>query len=82
MGLVGVELGAGRTRSDQAIDPLVGIRIDAPVGTFVQTGEPVMTVLHGSKGAPPEHIESRLSKAVTIREEPPEAAPLIIERIG
>ena len=82
VGLVGVELGAGRTRSDQAIDPLVGIRIDAPVGTFVQTGEPVMTVLHGTKGAPPEHIESRLSKAVTIREEPPKAAPLIIERIG
>ena len=81
VGLCGVALGAGRVRSDQAIDPIVGVRIDAPVGTKVQRGQRLATVLHGAAGAPSEAIVSRLSSAFELVDSPPAPTPLILERI-
>ena len=82
IGLSGVALGAGRTRSDQAIDPLVGIRIDAPRGQRVDKGEPVATILHGAGGPPAAAVVDRVRDAFTIdSERAPEPAPLILARI-
>ncbi|HET9955486.1 MAG TPA: thymidine phosphorylase [Polyangiaceae bacterium] len=39
LGLAAVELGAGRTRADQAVDPGAGIEILAPLGTRVRAGD-------------------------------------------
>jgi pyrimidine-nucleoside phosphorylase len=82
VGLTAVALGAGRTRSDQRIDPVVGIRIDAPRGARVAAGQPLAAVLHGRHGPPAAELMARLERAFTITAAPPEPAPVIIERIG
>ena len=81
VGLSGVALGAGRVRADQEVDPVVGIRVDAPVGTSVCAGQPLVTVLHGRDGAPDAAILARLQAAFELTTEPPERTPLILERI-
>ena len=81
VGLTGVSLGAGRTRSDQAVDPVVGIRIDARRGTRVARGEPLATVLHGRSGPPPTETLQRLAASFELGPSAPEPAPIILERI-
>ncbi len=44
VGLACVELGAGRLRKDDRIDPAAGIVIDAPVGAWVAQGDPLATI--------------------------------------
>jgi pyrimidine-nucleoside phosphorylase len=41
LGLLAVDLGAGRTRADQSVDHAVGIEVTAPRGTSVSRGEPL-----------------------------------------
>ena len=81
VGLCGVALGAGRVRSDQAIDPLVGIRIDAARGREVKAGEALATVLHGATGPPSDALVSRIRSAFTLEDAPTAPRPLILERI-
>lgn len=82
VGLTAVALGAGRAKRDDVIDPLVGIRVDAPVGTAVRRGQPLATVLHGESGPPPTAAVDRLRGAFTLSDAPPAQSPLILERIG
>jgi len=82
IGLVGVSLGAGRATKDSIIDPRVGFRVEAPVGTQIRAGEPLLSVLHGEAGAPGAATVERLTRAFTLTAEPYEPAPLIIDRIG
>lgn len=82
VGLCGVALGAGRTRSDEEVDPVVGIRIDAVRGTEVRRGDPLCTVLHGKSGAPTAEVVSRLREAFQLGSDAPSPEPLILERIG
>ena len=81
VGLCGVALGAGRTRADQAVDPVVGVRIDAPRGSVVRQGQPLATVLHGAAGPPPPAVVERLGAAFSIAPDAPPPAPIIVERI-
>ncbi len=81
VGLCGVALGAGRVRADQAVDHVVGIRLDAPVGTPVVEGQPLATILHGRRGAPDAALVSRLGATFEVSGEPPRPSPLILERI-
>ncbi|MGB0589092.1 MAG: thymidine phosphorylase [Myxococcota bacterium] len=81
VGLCGVALGAGRVRSDQAVDPIVGVRVDAPVGTEVKRGQSVATILHGASGAPHSTLVERLGAAFSVVDHPPVSEPLILERI-
>ena len=82
VGLCGVALGAGRTRSDQDVDPVVGIRLDRHRGERVEEGEPFATILHGRQGAPSPEVVERLGAAFTLGDEEPEPTPLVLERIG
>ncbi|MCB9785828.1 MAG: thymidine phosphorylase [Deltaproteobacteria bacterium] len=82
IGLSAVALGAGRTRADQAVDPVVGVRIDAPRGAKVAAGGRLATVLHGRGGAPPAEVTRRIADAFRVGSTQPEPAPLVIERIG
>ena len=51
LGLAGVALGAGRTRADQAIDPVVGIVLAKKLGDAVSKGEILAHVHVRSRGA-------------------------------
>ena len=44
IGLAGVELGAGRVRKEDKVDPGAGFTINAPVGKRVAKGDPLVTV--------------------------------------
>jgi pyrimidine-nucleoside phosphorylase len=81
VGLVAVQLGAGRQRQDDVIDPIMGIRIEAPVGTEVRRGQPLATVLHGEENVASAPLE-RLARAFDVGNAAPTQTPLIIERIG
>ena len=82
VGLVAVQLGAGRATRDDVLDLVVGIRIDAKVGAYVSAGAPLATVLHGARGAPDPHSIARLTAAFTFGPEAPAPRPLVLQRIG
>ncbi|MBS1767379.1 MAG: thymidine phosphorylase [Acidobacteria bacterium] len=49
LGLAAMELGAGRKDLSDTLDYGVGLRIEAPVGTFVKKGDPLAKILFGRK---------------------------------
>jgi len=44
VGLAGIDLGAGRIRKEDRVDPAAGFVIEAPVGARVRKGDPLVTV--------------------------------------
>lgn len=76
-----VRLGAGRQRAGDAIDPLVGVRIESRVGETVAVGTPLMTVFQGARELPAHELVA-LSAAVSIRDEAPPSRPLVLEWRG
>jgi thymidine phosphorylase len=82
VGLVAMQLGAGRARREDAIDLAVGIRIERKVGERVEAGEALATILTGVERRAPEALIERLREAFSIGPEPPEARPLVLARVG
>ena len=79
VGRAAVALGAGRARLDDAIDPGVGIEILTPVGTAVQTGQPVLRV-HHRNGRGLESALTLLNQAIAVGAAPA-PQPLVLDRI-
>lgn len=80
LGLVGVSIGAGRTRADQAVDHAVGIDLVKKPGDSVKLGE-VVAVLSLQMGQASEAAVARIAAAYTYGATPPEALPLVAGRI-
>jgi thymidine phosphorylase len=81
VGLAAVELGAGRARKEDRVDPAAGLLLRRTVGAEVRAGD-VLAELHASEAARLEAGEARFRAAVSIAEAPPAAAPLVLERIA
>lgn len=81
LGLVGVALGAGRTRADQAVDPAAGIELVKKPGERVARGEP-LAWLHASRRQLAQTLVPRTRAAFTIGRSRPSPSPLILERIA
>lgn len=80
IGWSGVQLGAGRTRSDQAVDPAVGITLEKKVGDRVEIGDTLATVhVHALKGTKP--VRDRIAAAYTLGTRRPARRPLVIETL-
>jgi pyrimidine-nucleoside phosphorylase len=79
LGLVGVRLGAGRTRADQDVDPSAGIEIERGVGERVKKGETLAYVCGASRAL----VRAQLSRVDAAFELGPRARPrkLILERV-
>jgi pyrimidine-nucleoside phosphorylase len=75
-------LGAGRQKQDDAIDPMIGIRIARVRGESVHEGDTLATVYHRSDCPPDEAAIKRLRDAFTLVDDAVEPAPMILERIG
>ena len=82
VGLVAVQLGAGRARREDPIDPAVGIRIERKVGEQVAVGEALATILTGASGVPSAELMARLGAAFGVGDEAGPVRPLILERVG
>ncbi len=80
LGLSAVELGAGRTRADQAVDPGAGIELEATVGQAVRRGQP-LALLHAASRKRAEAMAARVARAFVVRQRAPAEKPLVIERI-
>ena len=80
IGVAAVELGAGRRRIEDEVDPAVGVELFARRGMSVQRGEPVAEVHARTEGAAQAMI-LRLQAAYEFGEAPPEELPLVLRRV-
>ncbi len=80
VGLACLELGAGRARKEDKVDPAAGLVIEAPVGARVSVGDPLVTV-HARSGELVERVASRLEKAWRLRETPVKRPPHVLARV-
>ncbi len=80
IGLAGVGLGAGRVRTGEAVDPAVGVVIEAPIGSSVSTGDSLATVHASSEDTAARAVE-RVRDAFTIGGEIPPGGTRILEII-
>ncbi len=78
VGYTVVDLGGGRARKEDAVDPAVGVVLaeTTKVGRRVDGGQPLLTVYAATPGARDAALV-RLSRAVVIRPETIDAPPLI-----
>ena len=67
IGLAALDLGAGRHRKEDKVDPAAGIVIEAPVGAHVQAGDPLATV-HARSQELVEKVTGRLQQAWHLNE--------------
>jgi pyrimidine-nucleoside phosphorylase len=80
LGVLAIELGAGRTRADQAIDPAAGFELSAPVGTRIAKGAPLVTI-HAKSRALAQRVEGRVAAAFKLAASAPQRRPLVLERL-
>src|SRR5713101_1977684 len=80
VGLAAVELGAGRARKEDRVDPAAGVLLRKRRGDEVRAGE-VLAELHAADAARLDAGEARLRAAVALSDEPPIAQPLVLERL-
>lgn len=80
IGLVGVSIGAGRTRADQAIDPSVGLSILAKPGDKVTRGQPLCH-LHLRADQAPDAYVARAAAAFSVSETQIAAEELVIDTL-
>ncbi len=79
IGLVAVAMGAGRTRADQAVDPVVGLELEVARGDRVAKGQP-LAVLHVRSREQAEAVRERVAKAFRVGERK-DVPPLVLARI-
>ena len=81
VGLAAVELGAGRARKEDTVDPAAGLLLQKRVGDQVREGD-VLAELHAATEPRLDAGELRLRAAVQLGDAPPKRKPLVLERIG
>ena len=78
---VALQLGAGREKTGDRIDPLAGVTLAVKVGDKVAVGAPLATLEKSSDPDGLERAAADLFKAFTISATAPESKSLIFERI-
>jgi thymidine phosphorylase len=81
VGLAVVDLGGGRRRADDVIDPGVGLSHVKPLGTRVAEGEPLIRV-HAANRDAAQAAAARIAAALSIRSRAPRPTTVVIERIA
>jgi pyrimidine-nucleoside phosphorylase len=77
VGLAAIELGAGRRRVEDDIDPAVGFEVVCRVGQEVRREEP-LAYIHARSATDAASAEERLRRAIQIDREPPASIPPLI----
>jgi thymidine phosphorylase len=80
VGLACVDLGAGRRRKEDAVDPAAGLVIEAPVGGRVERGDP-LAVIHARSAGLAESVQPRLQAAWKLSQQPVERPPHVLARV-
>jgi pyrimidine-nucleoside phosphorylase len=80
VGLACLELGAGRARKEDRVDPAVGLIIQAPVGASVEAGD-ILAVVHARSTELADRVAPRLQKAWRMSEDPVRRPPHVLARV-
>jgi pyrimidine-nucleoside phosphorylase len=72
-----IELGGGRRRAEDAIDPAVGLRIHRVPGDAVSHGEPIMTIEAATEAVARGVLDTHVRPSTRVDREPPRLPPLI-----
>ncbi len=80
VGLASVELGAGRRRVADRIDPTVGFELHRLAGDHVSEGE-VLVTIHAADSSSAATAGQRLIEAIELSEEPLPPRRLILDRV-
>lgn len=73
-------LGGGRTKTDDHIDPAVGISALVQIGESVSKGETLMRI-HSNNSDRLQQAQELLRNAITLADSAPRQVPVILERI-
>ena len=76
VGLTVVDLGGGRAKKGDSIDPAVGLIFAARLGDWVEAGQP-LALVHAQTRAALTAAQERLVAAIHIQAEPVSAPPLV-----
>ena len=80
IGLSGIELGAGRIRKEDRIDPAAGFVIEAPVGSRVRRGDPLVTV-HARSRELVDQVAARIRNAWRVVDHEVRRPPHVLARV-
>jgi thymidine phosphorylase len=80
VGLACVELGVGRMRKEDRIDPAAGLVIEASVGARVEAGE-TLAVVHARSQELADRAAAKLERAWRLSEQPVTPPPHILARV-
>ena len=75
-----LELGAGRARKSDPIDPAVGVVVRCKVGDQVRAGDPLFTI-HANDGAKLAQARALLEQAVQFSEGEPQPLPAFYDTL-
>jgi pyrimidine-nucleoside phosphorylase len=81
LGLLAIELGAGRTRVDQKLDYAAGFELHVGVGSYVERGAPLVTI-HAGSSALAKRVATSTARAFTLSPKRPAARRLVLARLG
>lgn len=81
VGTAAWQLGAGRARKEDDVDPAAGVVLGAALGERVERGQP-LAVLHAGSPARLEQGRTALIGAYGIADDPVATAPLVLEKVG
>lgn len=80
IGMASLELGAGRKKKDDDVDPAAGIELKRKIGAEVKKGE-TLAVGFTNKSESIDIAVDLLTDAFLIREESPDVSPMITHRV-
>jgi len=80
IGLAVVQLGGGRLRAGDRIDPAVGLSALSPVAQAVGPGAP-LAVLHAGSESAWERAAEAVRNAITVAAETPAASPVVHSKV-
>ncbi len=81
IGYIAQDMGAGRKRKTDVIDPAVGLVMRARLGERVEAGQPLCT-LHLNDASQAEALAARMRSAVTIAKERAALPPLVYAAVS
>ena len=80
LGLVVVELGGGRRRAGDTIDPRVGLSDIRPLGSLLRAGDPLLRV-HAASAAQAQAACQSLLASITLADDAAPVGPVVIETL-
>jgi pyrimidine-nucleoside phosphorylase len=80
VGLAGLELGVGRKKKEDPVDPAAGIVIEAPVGARVRAGQP-LAIVHARTDELARSVMPRLQKAWRLSPHEVARPPHVLARV-